>query len=346
MKHLGQVRSRKIPFFLIFIFMDTDMQAKNIRNLIGKSKLKEALQDLEQMLDGTDMEDDAFMLKAQYEDNKKKNRRGIISNAEMDIAQNKLRSSILDLLHEVKFPSKGIKIKSGDQISRDKIERQININQGDYIENQVNMGSSNQMNTNSTEKSSSDDSKTVLFAAANPTNTGRIQIDKEHNIIEEEMQRGSKREGYTFLPPKFAARINDLIRALKSKPFILHFAGHGEQEGILLSDNNNKSLMLQDDAIKRLFKPLIGHTQLVLLNNCYSAQQAELISTFGMYVIGHRMPVTDIAALSFAKGFYLGLGEGMNFEDAYNDALTIVLAENVGAKITVEVWKDGKQLNW
>ncbi len=325
--------------------MNTEAHITRIRELIAKNKLSAAFEELARLHQGSPEEDEVLLLAAQYDENSRKSRLGLLSSADESVAQNNIRASMLALLRPSGEASRGARKTGRDPIGRDKIERQINIGQGNYIENQT-IHSANQGSLSSPDQPSPDEVRTILFAAANPTNTGRIQIDKEHNIIENEMRSGSQRENFLFLPPKFAVRITDLIRALKAKPHILHFAGHGEQEGILLSNDQNQAIMLEDTAIKRLFKPLQHHTQLVLLNNCYSAHQAELISTFGMYVIGHRMPVSDAAALSFAKGFYLGLGEGIGFEEAYNDAETIVWAENPQANVTIEVWKDGKKLAW
>jgi hypothetical protein len=54
--------------------------------------------------------------------------------------------------------------------------------------------------------------------------------------------------------------------------------------------------------------------------------------------------VHDTAAISFAKGFYNGLGEGKSVEDAYNDAMIVLLTEIGDTDNKVEVWKDGELL--
>ena len=65
-----------------------------------------------------------------------------------------------------------------------------------------------------------------------------------------------------------------------------------------------------------------------------------------MYVIGNNLPIGDAAAISFAKGLYVGLGEGKTIEAAYNDAMTALLTENSAYASVVEVWKDGEKLDW
>ncbi len=189
-------------------------------------------------------------------------------------------------------------------------------------------------------------SKSILFASANPDDTAKLKVGNEHRTINDELLKGSKRESLYFLQPQLEARITDLQRSFKQKPTIIHFSGHGEQEGIILSSDQNVGVLLNDAAINRLFKPLKGFTQLVLLNNCFSAMQAELISKYEIIVIGNNDAIGDDAAISFAKGLYLGLSEGMTYEDAFNDAMTTLLVENPDYADVIEVWYNGKKLYW
>jgi hypothetical protein len=250
------------------------------------------------------------------------------------ISQNNTNSSTVKKLTNITQTH----LNSGDNIAGDKIGRQINIGTGNYIENQ-HVGAV-------PEKSTIKPAKKILFAAANPSNATRLQTDLEHRTIQEEMQKGSHREAFQLLPPQLAVRIGELLRALKDKPTILHFAGHGKQEGIMVANDQNQGVILNNEVMKRLFKPLIGATELILLNSCYSAHQAQLISRFGFIVIGHNLPIGDKAAVSFAKGFYLGLSEGMSYEEAFSDGITTILAESEEYAHVVEVWKDGNKLEW
>ena len=103
--------------------------------------------------------------------------------------------------------------------------------------------------------------------------------------------------------------------------------------------------MIPTNALKRLFKRIKDTAELVLLNSCYSAEQAKVISEFGVYVIGNNAPIGDDAAIAFAKGLYTGLSEGKDFHDAFDFAMFNL--ETVSAKYAdvIEVWKDGVQLD-
>ncbi|GAB4416081.1 MAG: hypothetical protein OHK0039_25200 [Bacteroidia bacterium] len=184
----------------------------------------------------------------------------------------------------------------------------------------------------------------ILFIAANPSNESRLATDQEYRLIKGEMERGAQRDRFTFLKPQLAATIGELIRAMNDKPQIVHFSGHGTTAGLLITGENNEAQLVQPAALKRLFSPLKGHTQVVLFNACYSAAQAEEISRFGMYVVGYREPVGDRAAIGFAQGLYNGLGEGKAFEEAFNDAMIMLIQAASHYADIVEVWKDGQRL--
>ncbi len=191
---------------------------------------------------------------------------------------------------------------------------------------------------------SPDSATKILFVAANPDDASRLQTDREHRLLKAQLERGRARDRFEFLQPQFAVTITELIRAMNEKPNVVHFSGHGSSQGIYITTEDNQAQLMPVAALKRLFKPLQGTLRAVVLNACYSAEQARVISEFGMYVVGNNLPVSDPAAISFSEGFYNGLGEGKNFEDACNDALTVVLTRNPDAADVIEAWKDGEKL--
>lgn len=185
----------------------------------------------------------------------------------------------------------------------------------------------------------------ILFIAANPTDASGLQTDREHRIIKAEMERGSHRDKFEFLQPLLAVTITELLRAMNGGPNIVHFSGHGSSEGIFITREDNQSQVLTTAALERLFKPLKDCTEIVVLNSCYSAAQAEFISRLGMYVVGNNLPVDDGAAISFAKGLYVGLSEGKPLEAAVNDARIVVMTEARDYSTVVEVWSGGRKLD-
>lgn len=187
--------------------------------------------------------------------------------------------------------------------------------------------------------------KKILFLAANPNDQSRIQSDKEHRKIKEEVAKGKYRDKFIFLPPQFAVTISELIKAMNEEPNIIHFSGHGEKEGLCITTDNNETQVLPIEALKRIFKNLNNITEIVLLNGCYTTEQAKIISSFGMFVVGINEEIDDEASISFAKGLYNGLGEGKIFEDAFNDAMIVLLTEFNDYANYFEVWKNSQKLN-
>lgn len=186
--------------------------------------------------------------------------------------------------------------------------------------------------------------KKILFLCASPTDESRLETGKEHRIIKGEMRAGGHRDKFSFLPPELAVTVTNLLRAMNAKPNIVHFSGHGLEEGILITNEANTTQVIPLNALKRLFKTHQKSIEVVFLNSCYSAKQAEEISKFDIFVIGHNLPIADPAAISFAKGFYNGLGEGKIVVDAYNDGMFVIETEYPNNAGIVEIWKNGKKM--
>ncbi|MHC5719505.1 MAG: CHAT domain-containing protein, partial [Nostoc sp.] len=119
----------------------------------------------------------------------------------------------------------------------------------------------------------------------------------------------------------------DIQRALLDiKPQIVHFSGHGKgEEGLVFEDEIGQSKLVSGAALAGLFKLFANQIECVVLNGCYSEEQAEAIAQDINYVIGMRKAIGDAegglrqrAAIEFAVGFYDALGAGESIEFAYN----------------------------
>jgi GTPase SAR1 family protein len=187
--------------------------------------------------------------------------------------------------------------------------------------------------------------KKILFLSANPSDSGRLKADNEHRQIKTEMLKGQHRDNFEFLQPEFAVTVDALQRAFTRNPHIVHFSGHGLTEGIVITNDANTAVIIPTSALKRLFKRIKNTAELVLLNSCYSAEQAKAISELGVYVIGNNAPIGDDAAIAFAKGLYTGLSEGKAFEKAFDFAMVNLEIVDAAYANVIEVWKDGEQLD-
>lgn len=160
----------------------------------------------------------------------------------------------------------------------------------------------------------------LLILTANPKDSVRLQLDKELRDIEEGLQRARLRDDFTVIS-RLAVRPRDLRRAiLEVAPQMVHFSGHGEESvGLYFEDEIGNSTPLTGEQLSGLFGLISPKADLecVVLNGCYSAEQAQAISQHVPYVVGMRQAVGDKAAVEFSVGFYDAIWNGESVEFAF-----------------------------
>ena len=72
----------------------------------------------------------------------------------------------------------------------------------------------------------------------------------------------------------------------------------------------------------------------MVLNACYSEQQAKAIAEHIDYVIGMSNAISDSAAISFSAAFYQALGYGIDFRTAFELGCAQIDLENLGEQDT------------
>lgn len=147
--------------------------------------------------------------------------------------------------------------------------------------------------------------KKILILAANPTDTPPLRLEQEVRDIEEGLERAQKREQFVIVK-KSAVRPRDFRRALLDvEPQIVHFCGHGlKQEGIALENETGKVQLVSAKTLSELFELFANQVRCVVLNACYSEEQADAISQHIDYVVGMSQAISDRAAIEFAVAFY------------------------------------------
>ena len=75
-------------------------------------------------------------------------------------------------------------------------------------------------------------------------------------------------------------QIPTITKAMQQyNPDIIHFSGHGDGvEGIIVEDINGDIVRFPTFGLNRLFKRFKEKVKCVVLNACYSKEQAEVIS--------------------------------------------------------------------
>ncbi|BAZ20598.1 hypothetical protein NIES4073_14740 [Kalymmatonema gypsitolerans NIES-4073] len=172
--------------------------------------------------------------------------------------------------------------------------------------------------------------KKILILSANPQNTSKLRLDEEVREIQAGLERAKKRSHFEIIT-KWAIRVDDLRRALLDyEPQIVHFSGHGTgSDGLALENNSGELQLVSSQSLARLFKLFQDKVECILLNACYSEEQALAIHQNINCVIGMSQAVGDRAAIKFAIGFYDAIGAGRNYEDAFEFGCTSIDLEGI-----------------
>lgn len=158
----------------------------------------------------------------------------------------------------------------------------------------------------------------ILFLVANPSDSTRLRLDQESRAIDQVLRQAEFWERFE-LQQHWAVRVADLqALLLRHQPSIVHFSGHGsEASEIILEDNVGNSQPVALQALSQLFAVLKDNIRCVVLNGCYSEQQAAAIAKHIDCVVGMSKAIQDAAAISFAAAFYQALGFGRDVKTAF-----------------------------
>lgn len=182
----------------------------------------------------------------------------------------------------------------------------------------------------------------IMFVTADPTNVSRLRLQEEYHEIEKELKLSKFREQFEFIP-KLGVQPEDLSRALLDvEPKVVHFSGHGTQNGALVFENKmGEAFPIAPEDLAALFEMFADQVNCVILNACYSESQAEAIVKHISYVIGMNQAIGDKAAIAFSIGFYQALGAGRSVEDAYKFGCRQIRLQGVPEHLTPVLIKKG-----
>lgn len=192
-------------------------------------------------------------------------------------------------------------------------------------------------------KSDSFDIPNILFLSSSPSDELRIRVDKELRKIEESLDSAKFRDKI-IINKKIAVKPETISKAmLDYNPNIVHFSGHGDIDGIAIENEEGNSILFPSEGLDRLFSLFSDSTKCVILNACYSEEQAKIISKHEMYVVGMNDSIGDDAAIDFSIGFYQAIGAGKNVEFAYDMGMVLISQHIDDANIPT-LWKNGNKI--
>lgn len=172
----------------------------------------------------------------------------------------------------------------------------------------------------------------VLFFAADPPSAGdapRLQLEEEVRQIRARV-RLAPFHNRLRLETHGATRAADLLDALTDKrPQIVHFSGHGGMNGLVLfSPDGAGRQQVPPEGLAALFQAFPGEIRVVLLNACFSLEQAREIADIVGCAIGTPDRLQDPAAITFASRFYRAIASGKSVQAAYDVARLALRLEN------------------
>ena len=170
---------------------------------------------------------------------------------------------------------------------------------------------------------------TILFLASNPIDTSPIRLGEEVRSIQEKLRLSRYRDGFR-IEQEWAVRVSDLQgHLLRHSPCIVHFSGHGSSSSeIILEDASGNSQPVSKNALSQLFSVLKENIRCVVLNACYTEEQANILAEHVDCVIGMSKAIGDKAAIAFSTAFYQAIGYGRNLFTAYQLGCNAIHLEN------------------
>jgi len=324
--------------------------AADVRKQLEKGSIKQGITMLKNGLSeyiGTDTYKEVSALETRYKTGERSFNMGTMDNGLWGQTSNQVTVAVLTILDDLsslelpsaELPSAGTRVTKNFTIPENHGNEPIMVTQ--TIENgNVTINPSK---------------KTVLFLASNPSDTAKLKLSEEFQIVSRELQDDQDKFN---LRQVFELTADKLHQAMLSEaPEILHFSGHGlkskiEEEsmgslameieksgGLVLQSKQGNRHIVETQAIANLFKLTMksgGKIEAVLFNACYSEEQAKAINEYIPYVIGMNNAVEDGAAIEFSTGFYRAIAEGQSIELAFEWGLSKVELEGyTGASIPV-----------
>lgn len=169
---------------------------------------------------------------------------------------------------------------------------------------------------------------TILYLVAQPRNTLPLSSHAEMREVERLLQLGRDRDRYR-MEHCVAARLRDIGQALGDyKPQIVHFAGHGRDDGsLVVEDDSGYASFVNTAGLANLLGGFAEWVRCVIVNACHSLALAEALSEQIEYVVGMQSEILDSASVQFSVGFYQGLFAGRTIPDAFRQGRDLVQAE-------------------
>ena len=158
----------------------------------------------------------------------------------------------------------------------------------------------------------------VLIMSSDPRDAKQLRREFEQAI------RQTRFRDSLRLHNVLSCRVHDIADALDThNPNILHFSGHGTQSGLCFENDQGEVIAVNKPALASLLG-MQSELKIVILNACYSQDQAQAVADAVGYVISMEGPILVKDSTVFSREFYRALCYGRTFEEAFNRARAVL----------------------
>jgi formylglycine-generating enzyme required for sulfatase activity len=165
----------------------------------------------------------------------------------------------------------------------------------------------------------------ILFVAATPSGREHVGADKEWAAMTASLERSSHREQFELLTPALHASVPELAAAIaQGAPEVIHFAGHGDESGLLLVGGDDQASVLDAEGLWDVLRDGAPRAWLVVLNACATAAFAGWLAQRVPCAIGIAGRIRASEAQRFAQELYLVLGKGGTVRAAFSAAQSVL----------------------
>lgn len=167
----------------------------------------------------------------------------------------------------------------------------------------------------------------VLYLTANPDVKKPLRVDAEIRQVQESVRASKFRDSIT-LHYRPAANLQSLLNGLNDlSPGIVHFSGHGNDDGIAVDHakvKRPKGKAVTFELLAKAMSAVDDPPRVVVLNSCRSAGAKKSFLPPACAVIAMGDTISDFAATAFATQFYAAVAAGQSLKMSFDQGVVAV----------------------
>ena len=179
----------------------------------------------------------------------------------------------------------------------------------------------------------------ILYIAGNPEGASSLELEREIQMLQAKLD--AEADDRTIdLRFHSHLRIDELPELIsRMSPDVLHFAAHGEEDGIVLADEDQQPVLLDGAMLADLLGALAVRPRLVVINACNSEAMAREVARSADFVVGTDSLISNSGARAMAATLYQRLAVGASIGDAFTTAATMLRVIDQG-KVAAKLFPD------